>query len=80
MTLWDTIVAGSSLPEAIGNTFWDHLNNQSIGTGTRITLAELDLELTARLDMELAMIALEMELRERMDLELGFPRMELELS
>lgn len=32
-TLWDTIVANSTLPVDTANTFYDHLNNQNAGTG-----------------------------------------------
>lgn len=43
-TLWDTVTGNSTLSVGSGNTFWDHLNNQQIGTGGPSVILEAGVE------------------------------------
>lgn len=57
-TLWDIVSGNSSLPVQAGNTFWDHINNQTGGGGTVIvsgvrTTNRLTLSRTANKNMNI---------------------------
>lgn len=46
MSLWTLITENSTLPVAPGNTFWDHLNSQQVGTGQNIYLQSVDVNVS----------------------------------
>lgn len=81
--LWEIITGNSSLPVQLGNTLWDHLNNQQGGGPITLTIYE-DLIVTLAEDdfiVELDEQNYEIELDESdFVVELDEPEFEVEIS